>query len=602
LARSALETDRFGQKVGLTQTELGGAISEREQAWPHGGAGFVEALAQQIVLGLGERQRPLFGSIASELRESVAAAGSRSREGGQPAGDVQTLADDPGGEDEGVIGLLAPGGGWIEDRVSVGLEVLLESAVADSQPAVGLHLAGILIGGDFEEARLVAELGEGHLDQGRGGAAGGIEGDGLELLDGLAQEELHAGDARVSGNGQSIEVAIARLPKQLDAADQRDVQLSGAQLPNEDGRYLAHELDALLLIEAQVERPGDEERHAADAQCAGLVCRGVTHGRRVYQPRRKLLLRTKLVRSSLSPHAKLAPMEPPIFEMPDFPGYALLDSGNGEKLERFGTVVLRRPDPQALWRPQREDKEWASAHLSFIRESDRGGRWQAHRDAPREARGKEPSWTVPFGNARFVIRPTPFKHVGLFPEQAANWMFLQERGEAMGSGAGLLNLFGYSGAASVLAAQAGFEVTHVDASRASLNWTSENAVASGLGERALRIVHEDALAFAQREARRGKKYAGILLDPPHYGRGPKGEKWQFEELFASLLEAVAELLDERSFLVLSTYAIGYSPLAFHNLLSELEGGEVAAGELALREEPGDRLLPCGFCARWWRGA
>lgn len=295
-------------------------------------------------------------------------------------------------------------------------------------------------------------------------------------------------------------------------------------------------------------------------------------------------------------------MLPPIFEQPDFSGYALLDSGEGEKLERFGPVVLRRPDPQALWRPKLGPDEWAAAHLRFIRESDRGGRWEAHREAPKEARGKEPSWTVDFGQARFLIRPTPFKHVGLFPEQASNWSFVEERGRELGRGAKLLNLFGYTGAASVLAAQAGFEVTHVDASKASLNWTRENAVASGLGERALRIVHEDALAFANREARRGNKYAGVLLDPPHYGRGPKGEKWQFEESFAPLLEAVGQLLDERAFLVLSTYAIGYSPLAFHNLLSELEGGEVEAGELALREEAGERLLPCGFSARWWRGA
>ncbi len=295
-------------------------------------------------------------------------------------------------------------------------------------------------------------------------------------------------------------------------------------------------------------------------------------------------------------------MPPFIFEMPDFPGYALLDSGDGEKLERFGEVVLRRPDPQALWRPKLAPKEWSRAHLRFIRESDRGGRWETHRDAPQAARGKEPSWTIPYGDARFSIRPTPFKHVGIFPEQAANWAFVEERSRGLAPGEKLLNLFGYTGAASVIAAQAGFDVTHVDASRASLNWTRENAEASGLGERALRMVHEDALLFATREARRGKKYAGILLDPPHYGRGPKGEKWQFEESFAPLLEVVAELLDERAFLVLSTYAIGYSPLAFHNLLSEFRGGQVEAGELALREAQGERLLPCGFCARWWRDA
>ncbi|MFT7662644.1 MAG: 23S rRNA (cytosine1962-C5)-methyltransferase [Planctomycetota bacterium] len=293
-------------------------------------------------------------------------------------------------------------------------------------------------------------------------------------------------------------------------------------------------------------------------------------------------------------------MQQSIFPSPEFPSYALLDSGDGEKLERFGPVVLRRPDPQALWRPRQKPEVWSRADLNFVRESDRGGRWEAARGAAMEARGKEPSWTIEYGDARFLIRPTPFKHVGLFPEQAANWSFVADRAEVHGKGAKLLNLFGYSGAASVLAAQAGFDVTHVDASKASLNWTRDNARASGLGERALRVVHEDALVFAKREARRGNKYAGVLLDPPHYGRGPKGEKWQFEQMFASLLEAAEQLLDERSFLVLSTYAIGYSPLAFHNLLSEFKGGQVEAGELALAEENGERLLPCGFCARWWR--
>ena len=165
----------------------------------------------------------------------------------------------------------------------------------------------------------------------------------------------------------------------------------------------------------------------------------------------------------------------------------------------------------------------------------------------------------------------------------------------------LLNLFGYTGAASVLAAQAGFAVTHVDASRASLDWARINAVASGLGERGLRLVHEDALGFARREVRRGSRYAGVLVDPPHYGRGPRGEKWRLEEGLAPLIEACGRLLDERGFLVLSTYAVGYSPLALVGLLDELEGGAVEAGELALPEEASGRLLPSGFCARWSRG-
>jgi 23S rRNA (cytosine1962-C5)-methyltransferase len=295
------------------------------------------------------------------------------------------------------------------------------------------------------------------------------------------------------------------------------------------------------------------------------------------------------------------PVRPPTFDPPDFPDHTLLDSGDGEKVERFGRVTLRRPDPQALWRPRRGPDVWA-ADLVFERESDRGGHWRAREGAPPEARGSSPEWTVSFAGATFVVRPTPFKLVGLFPEQAANWAWMLERARGLPEGSELLNLFGYTGAASVLAARAGLAVTHVDASKTSVAWTRENAERSGLSDRGLRLVVDDALAFATREVRRGRRYAGVLVDPPHYGRGPKGEKWQLETGLAPLLEAVSSLVAERAFVVLSTYAVGYSPLAFWNVLSELEGGETDVRELALPEERGGRLLPCGFCARWWRDA
>jgi len=283
------------------------------------------------------------------------------------------------------------------------------------------------------------------------------------------------------------------------------------------------------------------------------------------------------------------------FEPLPFPGYALLDSGAGEKLERFGDVVLARPDPQALWSRRLGTREWKRADLTFVRESDRGGRWEPASSPVRVG------WTLDFEGACFRIRPTPFKHVGLFPEQAVNWSWMKARLACVEEQARVLNLFGYTGAASVLAAQWGAEVTHVDAAKNVLAWTQENARLSGLGERALRLVLEDGLAFARREARRGARYHGILLDPPHYGRGPKGEKWQFETGLAPLFEACRKLLAERSFLILSSYAIGYSALAFENLLGELEGGETEAGELVLPEEESGRLLPCGFAARWQRG-
>ena len=291
-----------------------------------------------------------------------------------------------------------------------------------------------------------------------------------------------------------------------------------------------------------------------------------------------------------------------VFAPVPFSDYALIDSGGAEKLERFGSVVLRRPDPQAFWSKRAPEDAWARADLTFERESDRGGRWLARKGAARIAQGEDAAWPVRFREGVFTIRPTPFKHVGLFPEQAPNWDLVARVAlEFEVARPRLLNLFGYTGAASVLAAQAGYEVTHVDASKTSITWARENAIASGLTGDSMRVIVEDALGFARREARRNSRYHVVLLDPPHYGRGPKGEKWQFEDGIAPLVEVVREILEPKALLVLSTYAIGCSPLTFVNLLSELGGGAIESGELALPEENGARLLPCGFCARWSRG-
>lgn len=283
-------------------------------------------------------------------------------------------------------------------------------------------------------------------------------------------------------------------------------------------------------------------------------------------------------------------------------GHELLDSGHGEKLERFGEWVLRRPDPQAMWIPARPAAEWDAADLRFVRESDRGGRWEPGA----RARGRPPeSWLLEHEGARLLVRPTPFKHVGLFPEQACNWEFVAQRLAAQRrAGAerpAVLNLFAYTGAASVMACRAGAFVTHVDSSRPALRWARENAAASGLAEDAIRWIEDDAAVFVRREARRGRRYAGILLDPPPYGRGPDNQRWVFEEQVAGLLAACRELLQEGpAFLVLSCYAVGTSPLAFHNLLGEIGPAEVVAGELAIPHAGGPRLLPAGLCGRWWR--
>jgi 23S rRNA (cytosine1962-C5)-methyltransferase len=291
-----------------------------------------------------------------------------------------------------------------------------------------------------------------------------------------------------------------------------------------------------------------------------------------------------------------------VFPHPPFPGHALLDSGGAEKLERFGEVVLRRPDPQAFWSKRLAESEWKRADLTFVRESDRGGRWEARPGAHAAALAKSPAWTVRFGQGLFEIQPTPFKHVGLFPEQATNWTLVSSLARSFGvERPRLLNLFAYTGAASVLAAQAGYEVTHVDASKASIAWAKRNVALSDLPGDALRILLDDGLAFARREVRRGARYHVVLLDPPSFGRGPKGEKWEFEEGIAPLVEAVKRIVAEQALVVLSTYAIGCSPLTFENLLAELGEGAIGSGELALPEEGGARLLPCGFCARWSRG-
>jgi 23S rRNA (cytosine1962-C5)-methyltransferase len=283
-------------------------------------------------------------------------------------------------------------------------------------------------------------------------------------------------------------------------------------------------------------------------------------------------------------------------------GYALLDCGRGEKLERFGEWVLRRPDPQAMWTPELDAAAWEAADLRFVRESDRGGRWEP---GARGRSGVPAQWALRHRGATLVVRPTPFKHVGVFPEQAGNWEFVGGRIAALRARGverpALLNLFAYTGAATVLASLAGAFVTHVDSSRPALRWARENADASGLPADAVRWIEDDAVGFVRRELRRERRYHGIVLDPPPYGRGPGGETWTFEDRIAELLADSAALLhDGPAFLVISCYAVGTTPLAFLNLLQELGPGERAAGELALPQAASGRLLPAGLCGRWWR--
>ena len=276
--------------------------------------------------------------------------------------------------------------------------------------------------------------------------------------------------------------------------------------------------------------------------------------------------------------------------------YELIDSGEGEKLERFGDFVLRRPDPQALWKKNLAPKEWADASASFTREGS-GGKWIFKKDVPK-------IWNIEFGGLKLKISPTPFKHTGLFPEQLSNWQWVEEiisKAKGERKEINVLNLFGYTGGASLSAAKAGANVCHVDASKSAISWGKENAELSGLTEAPIRWILEDAFEFVRKEIRRGKKYDGIIMDPPAFGHGPDGEVWKIEESFVLFLDECKKLLtDNPLFFLVNGYAAGYSPIAYGQNINDLKekyGGEIEEGELLIAEK-GGRMLPCGIFARW----
>ncbi|MDD3531451.1 MAG: class I SAM-dependent methyltransferase [Candidatus Pacebacteria bacterium] len=284
--------------------------------------------------------------------------------------------------------------------------------------------------------------------------------------------------------------------------------------------------------------------------------------------------------------------------------YELLDSGDNMKLERFGEIIVARPETQALWAKQKPEL-WENAQAVFAFR-DKKGAWDVRKPVPE-------SWELSWRDARFTAELTGFKHTGVFPEQAPNWEWLAGQVEAKnGSHApSVLNLFGYTGIASVVAAQAGAKVTHVDASKQSLDWAHENARRSGVSEDAIRWILDDALAFAKREARRGALYDGIILDPPAFGRGAKGEVWKIEEALPELLESLKKILsdDPGSFFLMSGYAAGYSPRAFAQAVESVFGdtnGE--CGELFIQEAHSERptsselrrarVIPAGIYVRF----
>ena len=272
--------------------------------------------------------------------------------------------------------------------------------------------------------------------------------------------------------------------------------------------------------------------------------------------------------------------------------WGLLDSGSGQKLERYGKFKVVRPEPQAMWPPSSQD--W-DADATFVPGSDEegGGRWVEHRPVPKH-------WQLSRGAVRFDASLTPFRHLGFFPDMAPQWDWMRERS----SDGDVLNLFGYTGVGTLLLSEAGARLVHVDASKKSVEQGKENARLSGLEDRPIRWIVDDASKFTAREVRRGRRYDGIILDPPQFGRGPEGEVWRLEEGLAPLLADCRKLLDQESrFLILTVYAVRMSALAIGELVEQTFGdlgGMVEMGEMAVREEARGLLLPTAIFARWSR--
>jgi 23S rRNA (cytosine1962-C5)-methyltransferase len=273
-----------------------------------------------------------------------------------------------------------------------------------------------------------------------------------------------------------------------------------------------------------------------------------------------------------------------------WPDWGLIDCGSGQKLERYGSITVARPEPQAMWAPARQD--W-DPDATFVPGSDEegGGRWVQHRPVPLR-------WELSLGNVRFTASLTPFRHLGFFPDMTPQWGWMRERS----AGADVLNLFGYTGVGTLQLSDAGARLVHVDASKKSVEQGKDNARLSGMEDRPIRWLVDDASKFTAREVRRGHRYDGILLDPPKFGRGPNGEVWRLEENLAPLLAHCRKLLDDKSrFLVLTVYAVRMSALAIGELVKQTLGdlgGHVEMGEMTVREERRGLLLPTAIFARW----
>ena len=273
--------------------------------------------------------------------------------------------------------------------------------------------------------------------------------------------------------------------------------------------------------------------------------------------------------------------------------YEILDAGNGNKLERWGQVRLLRPDPQAVW-PMQEPR---SVDARYIRSASGGGHWEYTKTLP-------DSWAIQYRDLTFQVRPTGFKHTGLFPEQAVNWDWMRSLVKKAPKPFRALNLFAYTGGATCALAAAGAEVVHVDAAKGMVAWAKENLALCGLGDKPVRFIVDDVMKFVLREQRRGRQYEGILMDPPSYGRGPGGEMWKIEENLYPLVAECCKLLSpEARFFLINSYTTGLAPTVLSNVLQAAlpgRGGRIEAGEVGLPISRGTLVLPCGASGRWYR--
>ncbi len=274
--------------------------------------------------------------------------------------------------------------------------------------------------------------------------------------------------------------------------------------------------------------------------------------------------------------------------------FSVLDTGDGLKLEKWADVILSRPDPQVIW-PVIDRRAWEKADAVYHRSASGGGEWEFRRKLPER-------WVIAYGQLRFFVHPTGFKHTGLFPEQAANWDVMSRIIRSSEGPKKVLNLFGYTGGATIACAAAGAHVTHVDASKGMIQWAKENRDLNGIPAEKTRFIQEDASSFVKREIRRGSRYDAVILDPPSYGRGPNGEKWKLEDELFGLMELCSRVLsDHPAFVFLNSYTTGLQPTVLRNVMmrtvGRLHGGDVDAQELCLPVEAGG-FLPCGATGRW----